>query len=147
MALGGESVLYVATALAAGTRSSKSASSATASAGRAGGGRSSSGGDLGAVLEAAQQWEAVVLLDLTLWVSARMPGGEEETLRELDLFLEGATALGASLILVSDEVGLGVVPESERKILQDLLGLANQRAAAAAEEVHLCVAGIGMRVK
>ena len=77
-----------------------------------------------------------------------MPGGEEETLQELDLFLEGATALGASLILVSDEVGLGVVPESDAgRSFRDLLGLANQRAAAAAEEVRLCVAGIGMRVK
>ena len=59
-----------------------------------------------------------------------------------------ATSLGASLILVSDEVGLGVVPESDAgRSFRDLLGLANQRAAAAAEEVRLCVAGIGMRVK
>jgi adenosylcobinamide kinase / adenosylcobinamide-phosphate guanylyltransferase len=66
----------------------------------------------------------------------------------LDLFLEGATVLGASLILVSDEVGLGVVPESDvGRSFRDLLGLSNQRAAAAAEEVHLCVAGIRMRVK
>ena len=106
------------------------------------------GGDLGAVLEAAQQWEAVLLDSLTLWVSARMPGGEEETLQALDLFLEGATALETPLIVVSDEVGLGVVPESDAgRAFRDLLGLANQRAAAAAAEVRLCVAGIGMRVK
>ena len=105
-------------------------------------------GDLDEVLEAADEWDAILLDSLTLWVSARMSGEEEETLQELDLFLEGATALGASLILVSDEVGLGVVPESDvGRFFRDLLGLANQRAAAAAEEVHLCVAGIGMRVK
>ena len=77
-----------------------------------------------------------------------MPGGEEETLQALDLFLEGATALETPLIVVSDEVGLGVVPESDAgRAFRDLLGLANQRAAAAAAEVCLCVAGIGMRVK
>ena len=108
------------------------------------------GGDLGAVFEAAQGWEAVLLDSLTLWVSARMLAGEDEeaTLQELDRFLEGATVLATPLILVSDEVGLGVVPDSDAgRAFRDLLGLANQRAAAAAEEVRLCVAGIGMRVK
>jgi adenosylcobinamide kinase / adenosylcobinamide-phosphate guanylyltransferase len=49
---------------------------------------------------------------------------------------------------VSDEVGLGVVPESEAgRRFRDLLGLVNQRAAEAAEEVHLCVAGMSIRLK
>jgi adenosylcobinamide kinase / adenosylcobinamide-phosphate guanylyltransferase len=52
------------------------------------------------------------------------------------------------VILVSDEVGLGVVPENaEGRRFRDLLGLINQHAAAAAEEVHLCVAGIAHRIK
>ena len=52
------------------------------------------------------------------------------------------------LLLVSDEVGLGVVPESEAgRRFRDVLGLVNQRAAAAAEEVHLCVAGVSLRIK
>ena len=106
------------------------------------------GGGLGPVLEAADRWEAVLLDSLTLWVSARLAGQEEETLEEFDRFLEGAEALAAPLILVSDEVGLGVVPASEAgRRFRDVLGLVNQRAAAAAEEVHLCVAGVGVRIK
>ena len=108
------------------------------------------GEDLGAVFEAAKGWEAVLLDSITLWISARMLAGEEGemTLHELDRFLEGAMVLATPLILVSDEVGLGVVPESDAgRAFRDVLGLANQRAAAAAEEVRLCVAGIGMRVK
>jgi adenosylcobinamide kinase/adenosylcobinamide-phosphate guanylyltransferase len=74
--------------------------------------------------------------------------GEEATLQELDYFLQGATVIETAVILVSDEVGLGVVPESEAgRSFRDVLGRANQRAAASAEEVRLCVAGIGMRVK
>ena len=104
-------------------------------------------GDLDEVLEAAESWDAVLLDSLTLWVSAR-PGNEEETLREFDRFLAGAGALAAPLVLVSDEVGLGVVPESGAgRRFRDTLGLVNQRAAAAAEEVHLCVAGVGLRIK
>jgi adenosylcobinamide kinase / adenosylcobinamide-phosphate guanylyltransferase len=104
-------------------------------------------GDLDLVLDAARSWDAVLLDSLTLWVSARYED-EGETLREFDRFLEGAATLPTPLILVSDEVGLGVVPESgDGRRFRDALGLVNQRAAAAAAEVHLCVAGVGLRIK
>ncbi len=105
------------------------------------------GGDLGAVLEAAQEWRAVLLDSLTLWVSDRMEN-EIEMLEDMDRFLEEARTLSTPLVLVSDEVGLGVVPESGAgRRFRDALGVVNQRAAAVAGEVYLCVAGIGMRVK
>ena len=146
--LGGERVLYVATALSGRDRDleqrvrlhreRRPARWGTLELG---------GGDLGAVLEAARQWRAVLLDSLTLWVSARLPD-EEEALEEMDRFLEEARTLPTPLVLVSDEVGLGVVPGSEAgRRFRDALGAVNQRAAAAAEEVHLCVAGIGVRIK
>ena len=94
-------------------------------------------------------WTAVLFDSLTLWVSARMlEGNEGGTLEEVERFVTRAGALPEPLILVSDEVGLGVVPESaEGRRFRDLLGQVNQRAAAAAEEVHLCVAGIAQRIK
>ena len=73
---------------------------------------------------------------------------EGETLEEFERFIERAGALSGPLVLVSDEVGFGVVQESaEARRFRDLLGLVNQRAASAAEEVHLCVAGIAHRIK
>jgi adenosylcobinamide kinase / adenosylcobinamide-phosphate guanylyltransferase len=108
------------------------------------------GGDLGTVLERTERWGAVLLDSLTLWASARMLEGEEEgaTLQEFERFLEGASELPTPFVLVSDEVGLGVVPESGAgRSFRDVLGLVNQRAAAAAEEVRLCVSGIGVRIK
>ena len=102
-------------------------------------------GDLKDVLKAAERWDAVLLDSLTLWVSARE---EEQALARFDDFLAGAEDLATPFVLVSDEVGLGVVPESESgRKFRDVLGLVNQRAAAAAEEVHLCVAGVGVRIK
>jgi len=101
-------------------------------------------GDLEEVLAVAECWDAVLLDSLTLWVSAR----EERAPAEFDRFLARAGGLEVPLLLVSDEVGLGVVPESEAgRRFRDVLGLVNQRAAAAAEEVHLCVAGMGLRMK
>lgn len=106
-----------------------------------------SGGELGSIIGAADG-RAVLLDSLTLWVSARMIGGEGEgTLEELERFL-GDSRVAGGVILVSDEVGLGVVPESaEGRAFRDLLGLVNQRVAAAADEVYLCVAGIPWRIK
>ncbi len=101
------------------------------------------------VLEATHGWGAVLIDSLTLWASARMLKGDESgTLQEFERFVGRVGMLPEPVILVSDEVGLGVVPESaEGRRFRDLLGLVNQRAAAAAEEVHLCVAGIAQRIK
>ena len=107
------------------------------------------GGSLDTVFEAAGGWSVILFDSLTLWVSARMLDGDESgVLAEFERFVGRASMRPEPVILVSDEVGLGIVPESaEGRRFRDLLGLVNQRAAAAAEEVHLCVAGIAQRIK
>ena len=108
-----------------------------------------SGGGLNQIFDAAQGHDAVLFDSLTLWVSARMYGeGDESMVEELDRFLKGAASLPIPMILVSDEVGLGLVPESaEGRRFRDLLGTVNQRVAAVSDEVHLCVAGIPQKIK
>jgi adenosylcobinamide kinase/adenosylcobinamide-phosphate guanylyltransferase len=102
-------------------------------------------GNLDVILKVAEKWNAVLIDSLTLWVSAREG---DRALADFEDFLAGAEDLAVPFVLVSDEVGLGVVPESAvGRSFRDLLGLVNQRAAAVAEEVHLCVAGIGVRIK
>ena len=106
-------------------------------------------GSLDPVLEAADGRGAVLFDSLTLWVSARLLSEREGgTLEEFERFVERIDNSRVPMILVSDEVGLGTVPESaEARRFRDLLGLVNQRAATAAEEVHFCVAGIAHRIK
>ena len=51
-------------------------------------------------------------------------------------------AAAGTVVLVTNEVGFGVVPEHRSgRLFRDLLGVVNQRVAAACEEVHLVVAG------
>ena len=51
------------------------------------------------------------------------------------------------VVLVTNEVGLGVVPEHRSgRLFRDLLGTVNQRVAAACDEVHLVVAGRVLRL-
>jgi adenosylcobinamide kinase/adenosylcobinamide-phosphate guanylyltransferase len=141
--MGGERVLYVATALVAEDEDLQRRVRLHRERRPSGWGTLEIGG-LDEVLNEAERWDAVLLDSLTLWVSAR----EERALTEFDQFLARAEGLAVPLLLVSDEVGLGVVPESEAgRRFRDALGLVNQRAAAAAEEVHLCVAGVGIRIR
>jgi adenosylcobinamide kinase/adenosylcobinamide-phosphate guanylyltransferase len=91
---------------------------------------------------------APVLVDcLTLWLSNRMLAGagvEEETTR-----LESALASRRGpVILVSNEVGFGIVPDNAlARRFRDLQGHLNQRMAARAGRVVLMVAGLPIMVK
>jgi adenosylcobinamide kinase/adenosylcobinamide-phosphate guanylyltransferase len=56
--------------------------------------------------------------------------------------------LDASFIIVSNEVGMGLVPENKLgRIYRDLLGKANQLLAGHATEVYLMVACLPVQVK
>ena len=53
----------------------------------------------------------------------------------------------ASFIIVSNEVGLGLVPANRvGRLYRDLLGRANQILAQHADEVYLMVAGLPMKI-
>lgn len=93
------------------------------------------------------------LLDcLTLLVSNLLLGdtlnAEETVLSALDDVLAAYREAGADLLLVSNEVGLGLVPEYPLgRQYRDLLGKVNQRLAAVADHVYFLVAGLPLDVK
>jgi len=67
---------------------------------------------------------------------------------EIDALLTALPLLPGEVILVSNEIGLGVVPMGAvTRFYVDELGRLNQRLAALADDVHLLVAGIPMVVK
>jgi len=97
----------------------------------------------------------VVLLDcLTLLVSnllllegdidqPDMARAEKRLEAEIQALLEAIHGSRADWIVVSNEVGLGLVPPyPSGRLYRDLLGYANQRLAAQADEVYWMVAGI-----
>lgn len=73
----------------------------------------------------------------------------EETInREIDAIISAMQTTDASYIIVSNEVGLGLVPPYPLgRAYRDLLGRANQRLAKVAERVLFMVAGLPMVVK
>jgi adenosylcobinamide kinase/adenosylcobinamide-phosphate guanylyltransferase len=89
------------------------------------------------------RFDAMVVDCLTLWVSNAM--FTDAAPRE---FLEAAAAAPARVILVTNEVGCGIVPENAlSREFRDRAGRLNQRAAETAVEVYWMVFGVPLRVK
>jgi len=74
--------------------------------------------------------------------------GEEPVFKEIEALTGQMDELEATFVLVSNEVGLGLVPDNELgRRYRDCLGRANQILAQHADEVYLMVAGIPIRLK
>ncbi|MDS1029039.1 bifunctional adenosylcobinamide kinase/adenosylcobinamide-phosphate guanylyltransferase [Bacillota bacterium LX-D] len=98
-----------------------------------------------------------ILLDcLTVYISNLLwknsEADEEEQKRiifqELGELQEAIIQSGATFVIVSSEVGLGLVPESRLgRLYRDVVGEANQKIGAAAEEIYFVFAGIPISLK
>lgn len=110
-----------------------------------------------AIRRAAQPGDWVLVDCLTVLVAnVILQSGEEVTLdeakpgveAEIDGLLSVARERDGCLCVVSNEVGMGVVPAyALGRVYRDLLGWANQRVAAAAGEVCFMIAGLPMKLK
>jgi len=99
---------------------------------------------------AARSHDVVVVDCITVWVSNLMERGDDDALvlAAVDDLAKMLRERLVSVILVSNEVGQGVHPPTELgRRFRDLLGLVNQRLAAAADRVTLMVAALPLTVK
>lgn len=103
-------------------------------------------GDVAGVLAAAAPGDAVLVDCMSLWLGGVLddPSLPERT----DALLDAWRATRATVVAVSSEVGLGVVPPTEiGRRYRDALGMLNARLAADADEVWLVTAGIPRRLQ
>lgn len=92
--------------------------------------------------------DAMVVDCLTLWLSNVMLTFGRDVDTEIEKLLDAARQSRAAVILVTNEVGCGIVPESTLgRDFRDHAGILNQRAAAIANEVYWMVFGCPVRVK
>jgi len=93
----------------------------------------------------------VVLLDcLTLWLSnimARNRSHDEIDAHLVEL-ISVMKAYSGTCIIVSNEVGLGIVPDNPlARQFRDVAGFANQKVALVADEAYLLASGIPLKIK
>jgi len=111
-------------------------------------------GDLAAALATP---DAVLVDCLGTWLAAvidaesawDLPSQQVHELvgARMDALTSALDATASTVVLVTNEVGLGVVPEHRSgRLFRDLLGVVNQRVAAVCDEVHLVVAGRVLRL-
>jgi adenosylcobinamide kinase/adenosylcobinamide-phosphate guanylyltransferase len=93
-------------------------------------------------------YDAIVVDCLTLWVSNLMLAELPTLENEYQKLIETSAQAHTKVILVTNEVGCGIVPENAlARRFRDEAGRLNQLAAQKASEVHWMVFGIGMRIK
>jgi adenosylcobinamide kinase/adenosylcobinamide-phosphate guanylyltransferase len=94
---------------------------------------------------------------ITTWVAALMEetgvwreesGAAERLAGRCDALVNAWAMTSAHVVAVSDEVGLGVVPETRSgRLFRDTLGAVNQRLAGTADQVWFVVAGLPQRLR
>ena len=93
----------------------------------------------------------VILLDcITLWLSNLLIKGDTDLkiIDEINRFVEMIKQTSTSLIMVSNEVGMGIVPADPlSRRFRDLSGIVNQKIAEVADTVIYIVSGIPMFLK
>ena len=101
------------------------------------------------------KYQAILVDCVTLWLSNLLfkyeDAGENvkerinEELQRLKSTLQGMVT---PVILVSNEVGMGIVPDNAlARMFRDIAGTTNQALAVAADEVHAVISGIPLRLK
>ena len=107
--------------------------------------------EIHAVIRENSPQAQVILIDcLTLWTSnLLMKNEDQEYIREqANLLTAGIQKSSCPVILVSNEVGLGIVPDNRlARLFRDCAGMVNQIMAQTCERVVMTVAGIPVTIK
>lgn len=107
--------------------------------------------DLVGVLDKNEAGAEVFLVDcLTMWLTNMMMQdfSDEKIQEEVARLCTTVAGLSASVVLVANEVGLGIVPESSLgRRFRDLAGWTNQQMAVACQQVVLVAAGLPLQLK
>ena len=105
----------------------------------------------GKIPAAATSCSAILIDCLTLWLSNLLEKyGEDEVLirQEVEKLLAALATIEATIYIVSNEVGSGIVPENRlARSFRDLAGLMNQQVAEAADEAWLVASGLPLKLK
>lgn len=95
-------------------------------------------------------YQSILIDCLTLWLNNLIMVGEKESaIRErTSTLLQAARCTNARVVMVSNELGLGLVPADRlSRAFRDLAGRVNQQIAAEADEVHLVLSGLPLKLK
>jgi adenosylcobinamide kinase/adenosylcobinamide-phosphate guanylyltransferase len=98
------------------------------------------------LVDSVTTWVAALMDETGVWADEN--GAGERLAARCDALVDAWARTPAHVVAVSDEVGLGVVPETRSgRLFRDTLGSVNQRLAGTADEVWFVVAGLPQRLR
>jgi adenosylcobinamide kinase/adenosylcobinamide-phosphate guanylyltransferase len=98
------------------------------------------------LVDSVTTWVAALMDETGVWRDE--PGAAERLAGRCDALVNAWAMTPAHVVAVSDEVGLGVIPETRSgRLFRDTLGAVNQRLAGTADEVWFVVAGLPQRLR
>ena len=100
--------------------------------------------------EKGDQFSLILIDCLTLWISNGLMANwtEKKFLQETDRLCKACRDARGSLIIVSNEVGMGIVPDNpSARMFRDLSGLIHQKVSQQADEVYFMVSGLPLQLK
>lgn len=101
-----------------------------------------------AIRSAAQRHDVILVDCLTLWITNLLGSNLNVAAAVDELAAVLAGTENCTVIMVSNEVGLGIVPDNAlARMFRDLAGAAHQRLAEICTDVHFVVAGLPMTLK
>lgn len=105
--------------------------------------------DVLSVLKKGRQGDVYLLDCLTVWLTNLLLESKKEAyILEQAVGIASSVKNGIHLVIVSSEVGMGIVPESPLgRIFRDMAGKVNQLFAAKADQVYFTIAGIPVEIK
>jgi adenosylcobinamide kinase/adenosylcobinamide-phosphate guanylyltransferase len=106
----------------------------------------------GLVRDIGNKYNVIVLDCLTLWLSNLIHSGLKinNAISDFKKSLGdiGTTGQTSTIYIVSNEVGLGIVPENKMaREFRDIAGILNQTIAEVSDEIYMLVAGIPLKIK
>jgi adenosylcobinamide kinase/adenosylcobinamide-phosphate guanylyltransferase len=102
----------------------------------------------GAILRAAGGHDVILVDCLTLWITNLLGTNSDVAAAVDDLVSVLGEIVETRVMLVSNEVGLGIVPDNAlARMFRDLAGSAHQRLAETCDDVYFVVAGLPMTLK
>ncbi len=103
------------------------------------------------LMQAASHYSVIMVDCITLWLTNLLFANQENAdlvLQKVDQLVALLPDCPANIILVTNEVGQGIVPENPlARKFRDLAGFANQRLAAGCDTVYLVSCGLPLKLK
>ena len=101
------------------------------------------------------RYQGILVDCITLWLSnllctceEHLENCEESILKEVQLLNSTLQGMVTPVVLVSNEVGQGIVPDNHlARMFRDIAGITNQQLAAAADEAYVVISGIPLKLK